>query len=84
MPKETHDICQLYFDGKVKESSELQIRLLPLIHELFSEVNPIPVKKAMNLMGYEAGPLRLPLTEMEADHAALLAEAMKNAGIKLA
>ena len=84
MPKETHDICQLYFEGKVKESSELQIRLLPLIHELFSEVNPIPVKKAMNLMGYEAGPLRLPLTEMEADHAALLAEAMKNAGIKLA
>lgn len=84
MPKETHDICELYFEGKVKESAELQLKLLPVINNLFSEVNPIPVKKAMNLMGCGVGPLRLPLTEMEEDHAAVLAEAMKNAGIKLA
>lgn len=83
LPKETHDICQLYFDGKVKESAELQIKLLPLIHELFSEVNPIPVKKAMNLMGYGVGPLRLPLTEMEPEHAMVLAQEMKKAGITL-
>lgn len=84
MPKETHDICELYFDGKVKESAELQLKLLPVINNLFSEVNPIPVKKAMNLMGCGVGPLRLPLTEMEDEHAAVLADAMKNAGIKLA
>ncbi|MBE5937301.1 MAG: 4-hydroxy-tetrahydrodipicolinate synthase [Lachnospiraceae bacterium] len=81
LPKETHDIVALYLEGKVKESAELQLKLLPLIHELFSEVNPIPVKKAMNLMGYEVGPLRLPLTEMEEAHAAVLANEMKKIGI---
>lgn len=84
LPKETHDIARLYLDGKVKESAELQIKLLPLIHALFSEVNPIPVKKAMNLMGLDVGPLRLPLTEMEEDTAAVLAKEMQAAGIKLA
>lgn len=80
-PKETHDICQLYFDGKVKESAELQLRALPVIDGLFCEVNPIPVKKAMNLMGLEAGPMRRPLTEMEDAHAEVLAAAMKEFGI---
>ncbi len=84
LPKETHDIARLYLDGKVKESAELQIKYIPLIHALFSEVNPIPVKKAMNLMGLNVGPLRLPLTEMEEEHAAVLASEMVKAGIKLA
>lgn len=84
LPKETHDIARLYLDGKVKESADLQIKYIPLIHALFSEVNPIPVKKAMNLMGLNVGPLRLPLTEMEEDHAKVLAEEMIKAGIKLA
>ncbi len=84
LPKETHDICSLYLEGKVKESAALQLKLLPLINALFCEVNPIPVKKAVALMGYDAGPLRLPLTEMEEDHAKLLAEEMRKAGIKLA
>lgn len=84
LPKETHDIAALYLEGKVKESAALQLRLLPLINALFCEVNPIPVKKAMALMGYNVGPLRLPLTEMEEAHASLLAEEMKKAGIKLA
>lgn len=65
MPKETHDICNLYFEGKVKESSELQIKYLDLINALFIEVNPIPVKTALGLMGYNVGPLRMPLFEME-------------------
>lgn len=83
-PKEAHDIVALYNEGKVKESCDLQLKALPLIHALFSEVNPIPVKKALNLMGKEVGPLRGPLSEMEEEHAAKLAEEMKKFGIKLA
>ena len=80
-PKVTHDICQLYFEGKVKESADLQIGWLDLISELFSEVNPIPVKTAMRLMGYVAGPLRLPLCEMEENHLAALQAVMKKHGL---
>ena len=58
-PKETHDIVSLYMEGKVQESCALQLRALPLINALFSEVNPIPVKKAMNLMGMGVGPCLL-------------------------
>lgn len=65
MPKEAHDICQLYFDGKVQESAALQLKLLGLINNLFSDVNPIPVKEALNMMGFPAGPCRMPLCEMD-------------------
>ena len=84
LPKETHDIVDLYLKGDVEKSRDLQIKLIPLINALFSEVNPIPVKKAMNLMGLEVGPLRLPLTEMEEANAKVLADEMVKAGIKLA
>lgn len=80
-PAQTHNICQLYFDGKTEEATKEQIRAIPLINALFSEVNPIPVKKAMNLMGKEVGPLRRPLTEMEPEHAEVLAKVMKEYGI---
>lgn len=80
-PKETHDICQMYFDGNVEGSRDLQLKAIPVIDGLFCEVNPIPVKKAMNLMGLEAGTLRRPLTEMEDAHAASLEKAMKEFGI---
>jgi 4-hydroxy-tetrahydrodipicolinate synthase len=83
-PKETHDICAKFFAGDVKGSCELQLKALPLIEQLFCEVNPIPVKKAAELMGFEPGSLRLPLTEMEPEHAKNLAQAMKDFGIKLA
>ena len=63
-PKATHDICQLYFDGKVKESARLQLEYMDLIHALFIDVNPIPVKDAMNQMGFAAGPCRMPLYPM--------------------
>jgi len=82
-PKETHDIVQLFMDGKVKESCELQLRALPLINALFSEVNPIPVKAALNMMGKEVGPLRGPLTEMEEQNQEKLAQCMKEFGIEL-
>lgn len=65
LPQQTHDICQLFFDGKIAESRQLQLQLLPLINALFSDVNPIPVKAAMNLMGLECGECRLPLVEMQ-------------------
>jgi 4-hydroxy-tetrahydrodipicolinate synthase len=82
-PKETHDIVAMYHAGNMKESLELQLRALSLIDQLFCEVNPIPVKQAMNLMGFEVGPLRLPLTEMEEAHSKNLAQSMKDFGIKL-
>ncbi len=80
-PEQTHNICKLYFDGKTEEATKEQLRAVPLINALFSEVNPIPVKKAMNLMGKGVGPLRRPLTEMEPEHADKLAQAMKDYGI---
>ncbi|MBR4706980.1 MAG: 4-hydroxy-tetrahydrodipicolinate synthase [Pseudobutyrivibrio sp.] len=80
-PKQTHDICQACLDGDFKTASRLQLEALPLIDSLFSEVNPIPVKKALNLIGFEAGPLRKPLTEMEEANAKILQENMKAYGI---
>ncbi|MCI5936537.1 MAG: 4-hydroxy-tetrahydrodipicolinate synthase [Eubacterium sp.] len=83
LPQETHDIVASYLDGDVEKSKDLQLKYFYLIKALFSEVNPIPVKKAMNLMGMNVGSLRLPLTEMEEANAAKLAEEMKKAGIDL-
>ena len=80
-PKETHDIVAKFLAGATKGSLDLQLKYLPLINALFCEVNPIPVKKALNLMGYEAGPLRMPLTEMEDVNAAKLEAEMKKAGL---
>ena len=83
-PRETHDICAKFFDGDVKGACELQLKAIPLIEQLFSEVNPIPVKKAVNLMGMECGGVRMPLTELTPEHEKTLAQAMKDFGIKLA
>ena len=80
-PKETHDMVQSFLDGDVKKSLELQLKYLPLINALFSEVNPIPVKKALDFMGMEGGALRLPLTEMEDATAAKLQAEMKAVGL---
>ena len=83
-PDEAHDICEKYFNGDVKGSAALQLKALPLIEQLFCEVNPIPVKKAMQLMGVDCGPLRMPLTEISPEHEKNLAQAMKDFGIQLA
>ena len=80
-PQQTHDLCQACLDGDFKKAAAMQLEALPLIDSLFSEVNPIPVKKALNLMGFEAGPLRKPLTEMEPEHTKVLEQDMKNYGI---
>ena len=80
-PKETHDLCQKFFDGDMKGSLALQMEYLDLIHALFCEVNPIPVKTAMNLMGFNAGPLRLPLCEMDDANLVKLKSAMADRGL---
>ena len=80
-PRQTHDICQLYFDGKVRESADLQIKLLPLINALFCDVNPIPVKEAVCMMGWDAGMCRLPLGELDPEHKELLSREMRAAGL---
>lgn len=80
-PQQTHDICQSYFDGNTARSCELQLKAIPLIKELFSEVNPIPVKAAMNLMGKDVGIMRMPLTGMEPQNQEKLANALREYGI---
>ena len=82
-PRETHDMCEKFFEGDVKGSAELQLRALPLVDQLFCEVNPIPVKKAMQLIGMDCGGLRMPLTELTKVHEESLARAMKDFGLKL-
>ena len=80
-PRQTHAICEAFLAGNVKESARLQLAAIPLIEALFCEVNPIPVKAAMNLMGKETGPLRMPLTEMEPQNQERLKAAMEAYGI---
>lgn len=82
-PKKTHDIVEHYLNGNVKESTKLQLEAVPLAKALFSEVNPIPVKAALNMMGFEVGDLRRPLTPMEAETKEKLKEAMKKYGISV-
>lgn len=80
-PKEAHEICERFFNGDVEGSRELQLRALPLINALFCEVNPIPVKAALNLMGKEVGEPRLPLTVMEPAHQEILRQKMVKFGL---
>ena len=83
-PQQTHDICAKFFAGDIVGSTALQLEAIPLIDALFCEVNPIPVKKAMQLIGFDCGPLRMPLTELTPAHTEVLAQAMKDFGIMLA
>lgn len=84
LPQETHDMVIKTMSGDIKAGAGLQIKYFSLIKALFSEVNPIPVKAAMNMIGFNAGPLRMPLTEMEDAHKELLRQEMIKAGIKVA
>ncbi len=80
-PRQTHEICAKFFAGDIAGSCAEQLRAIPLCNALFCEVNPIPVKMALNLMGKEIGSLRLPLTDMEEENAARLEKVMKDYGI---
>ena len=83
LPRETHDICRSYLDGNIKAASDAQIRYIPLINSLFCEVNPIPVKEAMHLLGYCTEEIRLPLCGMEEANRARLIKDMRDVGLKV-
>ena len=82
-PQETHDLVQKFFDGDIEGARKLQLDMKPLIDALFIEVNPIPVKTAMNLLGFEVGNLRLPLAEMDENNLEVLKQELVNRGLKL-
>ena len=82
LPEETHNICEYYMSGKTDEALKLQIEMLELINNLFIEVNPIPVKTAMNILGYDVGKLKLPLCDMEEKNLEILKESLKKYGVK--
>jgi len=82
-PQETHNLVQKFFDGDIEGSRKIQLELKPLIDALFIEVNPIPVKTAMNLLGFEVGNLRLPLAEMDIKNLEVLKKELANAGLNL-
>ena len=80
-PRQTHDMVRAYLDGDVAKASKMQLDSIELIGALFCEVNPIPVKAAMNILGWQSGPVRRPLTEMEDANKERLTKAMKDYGI---
>ncbi len=80
-PHDVHDMVMSFLNGDIEKARQIQLRELPLVDALFCEVNPIPVKTAMNLMGKEVGPLRLPLCEMEPENLERLKKAMKDYGL---
>ena len=77
------DMTQLYFDGNIEKALELQLKMLPVVKALFCEVNPIPVKTAMEMLGMCSGELRLPLCEMEDKNAQQLKKALIEYGLKV-
>ena len=81
LPGKTHDMVRLWMEGDIAGSRALQFELFPLIKALFSEVNPIPVKTALCDMGFDCGPLRLPLIEMQEATHARLREEMRRMGL---
>ena len=83
-PKETHDMVMKFLDGDIKGAAKIQIDAIPLINALFCEVNPIPAKAALNMKGMEAGPLRMPLSELGDSNKQILAKALRDVGLKLA
>lgn len=83
LPEETHNICEYYFKGDVQKSRDLQLKMLDLINTLFIEVNPVPIKTAMNLLGFNAGNLRMPLIDMDGANLEKLKKALTDFGLKL-
>ena len=82
-PKETHDLVYKFFEGDLKGSRDLQLGMKPLIDALFIEVNPVPVKTAVNLLGFNVGGLRLPLAEMDSKNLEILKRELTNLGLKI-
>ena len=83
IPKDVHRMCKLWFDGKVKESAEMQLKMMDLVEKMFIDVNPIPVKNAMNMLGFDVGELKLPLVDLSDENAAKVKKSMADYGLKL-
>ncbi len=83
-PAQVHELCSRFFEGEIATATQMQLDMIPLFEALFCEVNPIPVKEAMNLKGWEAGPTRRPLSPMEPQNRERLIQAMRDYGLKLA
>lgn len=81
IPKDIHDMCSLYLNGKVKEAADIQLKIMDLVEKLFIEVNPIPVKNAMNMLGFDVGELKLPLVDLSAENAAKVKKALADYGL---
>jgi len=81
-PRQTHDMVMMCLEGRYEEARALQLKALPLVEQLFIEVNPIPVKAALNMLGFEAGIPRLPLTELTEAHKQSLKKAMDDFGVR--
>ncbi len=82
LPRETHDVCQKYLDGDFEGALSDYLKMTNLVHALFVEVNPMPVKEAMNILGFNVGECRMPLCTMEEKNIEVLKDAMKNYGLK--
>lgn len=82
-PKQTHDMCEHFFNGDTQKAAQMQLDAIPLVDALFCEVNPIPVKTALNMMGMNVGPLRMPLYPMSDEHKTQLKTALIDYGIKV-
>ena len=82
-PKQTHDMCRLWFDGKTREAAKMQLDMMDLVEKLFIDVNPIPVKNAMNMMGMDVGELKLPLVDLSEENAAKVRKALIDYGLKV-
>lgn len=83
IPKDVHDMCELYFEGKTKEAAAMQLKMMDLVEKMFIEVNPIPVKNAMNMMGFDVGDLKLPLVDLEEANAEKVRKSLLDYGLKV-
>lgn len=83
IPKDVHQMCKLWFEGKTKESAVMQLKMMDLVEKMFIDVNPIPVKNAMNMLGFDVGELKLPLVDLSDENAAKVKKSMADYGLKL-
>ena len=83
IPQDVHDMCELYFEGKTKEAAAMQLKMMDLVEKMFIEVNPIPVKNAMNMMGFDVGDLKLPLVDLEEANAEKVRKSLLDYGLKV-
>ena len=83
IPQDVHDMCELYFEGKTKEAAAMQLKMMDLVEKMFIEVNPIPVKNAMNMMGFDVGDLKLPLVDLEEANVEKVRKSLLDYGLKV-